>query len=86
MARRMDNVDADILAAVYNHSHPPFFNAYIRGRKRKDLRYFVRTRVGAMPQLDSPEEVALVDFDPEGLGDGVWYLSHLKPEIRKSHR
>ncbi len=76
----MDNVDADILAAVYNHSHPPFFNAYIRGRKRKDLRYFVRTRVGAIPQLDSPEEVGLIDYDPEGLSDGVWYLAHLKSE------
>jgi hypothetical protein len=76
----MDNVDADILAAVYNHDHPPFFNAYIRGKKRKDLRYFVRTRVGALPQLDSPEEVALINYDPEGLSDGVWYLAHLKSE------
>ncbi len=65
---------------VYNHSHPPFFNAYIRGKKRKDLRYFVRTRVGAMPQLDSPEEVGLINYDPEGLSDGVWYLAHLKSE------
>ncbi|MBZ5683231.1 MAG: carboxypeptidase regulatory-like domain-containing protein [Acidobacteriia bacterium] len=76
----MDNVDADLLAAVYNSSHPGFFNAYIRGKKHKDLRYFVRTRVGALPQLDSPEEVALVNFDPEGLDDGVWYLAHLKSE------
>lgn len=52
----MDNVDADILAAVYNRAHPPFFNAYIHGRKRKDLRFFVRTRVGAVPQLDSPRK------------------------------
>jgi hypothetical protein len=76
----MDNVDADVLAAVYNPAHPPFLNAYIHGVKRKDLRFFVRTRVGALPQMDSPEEVALVNFDPEGLQDGVWYLSHLKSE------
>src|ERR1700676_2854406 len=76
----MDNVDADILAAVYNPAHPQFFNAYLRGKRHKDLRFFVRTRVGALPQLDSPEEVGLINFDPEGLDDGVWYLAHLNPE------
>jgi len=78
----MDNVDADVLAAVYNPEHPEFFNAYLRGKKHKDLRFFLRTRVGAMPQMDSPEEVALINFDPEGIGleDGVWYLAHLRPE------
>ena len=78
----MDNVDADLLAAVYNRAHPEFFNAYVRGKKHKDLRFFMRTRVGALPQMDSPEEVALINFDPEGMGldDGVWYLAHLKRE------
>jgi len=78
----MDNVDADILAAIYNPSHPPFFNAYIHGKKHKDLRYFVRARVGALPQLDSPEEVGLINFNPEGMAmdDGVWYLAHMKAE------
>jgi hypothetical protein len=78
----MDNVDADILAAVYNPTHPPFVNAYIRGKKHKDLRYFIRTRVGALPQLDSPEEVALINYDPEGMDDGIWYLDHLKAEYQ----
>jgi Peptidase family M1 domain/Carboxypeptidase regulatory-like domain len=76
----IDNVDADLLAGVYNPLHPEFFNAYIRGKKHKDLRFFVRTRVGALPQLDSPEEVALINCDPEGMDDGVWYLAHLKSE------
>jgi hypothetical protein len=76
----MDNLDADLLAGLYNGSHPEFFNAYIRGRKHKDLRFFVRLRVGALPQLDSPEEVALINFDPQTMVDGVWYLSHLKSE------
>ncbi len=76
----MDNVDADILAAIYNPAHPEFFNAYLRGKKHKDLRFFVRNRVGALPQLDSPEEVALINYDPEGMDDGVWYLAHLKTE------
>jgi hypothetical protein len=76
----MDNVDADLLAAAYNDAHPEFFNAYIHGKKHKDLRFFVRNRVGAIPQLDSPEEVGLINYDPEGLDDGVWYLAHLKSE------
>ena len=76
----MDNVDADLLAASYNESHPEFLNAYIRGKKHKDLRFLVRARVGAIPQLDSPEEVALINNDPEGMEDGVWYLAHLKSE------
>jgi hypothetical protein len=79
----MDNVDADILAAVYNPAHPEFFNAYLRGKKHKDLRFFVRARVGALPQLDSPEEVGLINFDPESLDDGIWYLAHLKSEYSR---
>lgn len=78
----MDNVDADLLAAIYNSAHPPFLNAYIRGKKHKDLRFFIRTRVGAVPQLDSSEEVALINYDPEGMDDGIWYLDHLKSEYQ----
>jgi hypothetical protein len=76
----MDNVDADLLAALYNPEHPPFFNAYLRGKKHKDLRFFVRARVGALPQMDSPEEVALINVDADAMDDGVWYLAHLKSE------
>ena len=76
----MDNVDADILAAVYNRTHPEFFNAYLRGKKHKDLRFFSRARVGALPQMDSPEEVALINYDPDSMEDGVWYLSHFRSE------
>jgi len=77
----IDNVDADILASVYNPRHPAFINAYIHGAKHKDLRFFVRTRVGAIPQLDSPEEVALINLS-EGMDDGVWYSQHLLSELK----
>jgi hypothetical protein len=79
----VDNVDADVLAAIYNPQHPPFLNAYLHGKKHKDFRFFVRARVGAVPQLDSPEEVGLINYDPEGMDDGVWYLSHLKSEFEQ---
>ena len=77
----IDNVDADVLAAVYNSKHPPFFNAYIHGTPHRDLRFFVRTRVGGVPQLDSPEEVALINYGGGDMDDGIWYLSHLKAEL-----
>jgi hypothetical protein len=79
----MDNVDADVLAAVYNPGHPPFLNAYLRGKKHKDLRFFVRSRVGAIPQIDSPEEVGLINYDAGSMEDGIWYLDHFKAEYAK---
>ncbi len=77
----IDNVDADLLAAIYNPKHPPFFNAYMVGVHHKDLRFFLRSRVGAIPQLDSPEEVALINFNGGGMDDGVWYSEHLAAEL-----
>jgi hypothetical protein len=77
----IDNVDADLLAAIYNPKHPPFFNAYMHGTPHKDLRFFLRTRAGAIPQLDSPEEVALINCSGGGMDDGIWYSQHLKSEF-----
>ena len=78
----IDNVDADVLAAVYNPKHPPFFNAYMHGSPHKDLRFFIRARVGAIPQMDSPEEVALINFNGGGMDDGIWYSEHLISELQ----
>src|ERR1700687_3545515 len=77
----IDNVDGDVLAAIYNPKHPPFFNAYMHGKPHKDLRFFLHTRVGAIPQIDSPEEVALVNCNGGGMDDGIWYLQHLNSEL-----
>jgi hypothetical protein len=78
----MDNVDADVLAAIYNPKHPLFFNAYMHGTPHKDLRFFIRTRVGAIPQMDSPEEVALLNCNGGEMDDGVWYSAHLLSELK----
>ena len=78
----IDNVDADVLSSIYNPNHPPFFNAYMRGTPHKDLRFFMRTRVGALPQMESPEEVALVNFNGGELDDGIWYSQHLMSELK----
>ena len=78
----IDNVDADVLAAVYNPKHPQFFNAYMVGAPHKDLRFFVRIRTGAIPQFDSPEEVALINSNGGGMDDGIWYSEHLMSELK----
>jgi hypothetical protein len=77
----IDNVDAEVLAALYNPKHPPFFNAYLRGTHHKDLRFLMRERVGALPQIDSPEEVALINSSGADADDGIWYSEHLKSEV-----
>jgi hypothetical protein len=73
------NVDADLLADLYNTSNPRSFSAYIHGNKHGDLRFLVKPG-GALRQLPSPEEVALIRVDPGGETEGIWYLSHLESE------
>ncbi len=75
----VENVEAALLAHLYNPKRAPMFNAHIYGRKHNNLRFYVRPR-GALPQMDSPEEVALVNLDPQGKEEGVWYLSHYESE------
>src|SRR5215469_2879997 len=78
----IDNVDADVLASVYNPKHPAFLNAYMTGTPHKDLRFFIRQRTGAIPQWDSPEEVALINCDGPAIDDGIWYSQHLFSELK----
>jgi hypothetical protein len=75
------NVDADLLAELYapqRHS----FSAYIHGAKHADLRFIV-SNSGALPQILSPEEVALLNNDAGTGEDGIWYLSHTAEEWDK---
>jgi hypothetical protein len=77
----MDNLEADLLTDLYNPHATGFFSAYLHGRKHSDLRFHVSPR-GAFPALeDTPEEVAVINLDPEANQEGVWYLSHLGREI-----
>lgn len=72
-SENVTNVEADLTSDVYN-SVGGSFSAYIHGRKHSDLRFIVRA-TGATPFLPSPEEVALINFDPGGEQEGIWYLS-----------
>src|SRR5262245_43137979 len=75
----VDNIEADMLGYLYNPKRAPFFSAYIFGKRHGDLRFHINPH-GAMPQLMSPEEVALINYDVAGKEEGVWYLSHLESE------
>jgi hypothetical protein len=79
----MDNIDAELLAQIYNPARPPFFEAFIGGVRHRDLRFFFKGRGGALTAIDSPEEVALVNYDPDGMEDGIWYLSHKLSEYQE---
>ena len=75
------NLEAEILADVYNPKRQGFFMAYISGKPFGDLRFIVRPH-GALTQFLSPEEVGLLNFDPNGERDAVLYLAHLMGEYQ----
>ena len=75
----IQNLPVDLLGELYNRSERGSFYAFIHGNKHTDLRYMINAR-GAMPYMPSPEEVALVDLEPNGQQDGIWYLSHFAAE------
>ncbi len=76
----MDNIEADILSDLYNPAQPGFFSIYMHGKHATGLRYHVKPR-GVLAMLPGPEEVSVINFDPEGQQEGVWCLEHLKSEI-----
>lgn len=78
----VENVDATMLGYLYNAKREPTFNAYIFGRKHNDLRFHLRP-YGVAPAINSPEEVALINYDPQGKEEGIWYLSHLEKEWKE---
>jgi hypothetical protein len=78
---QMANVEADLLAELYAPRRQSF-SAYIHGAKHADLRFLVSDS-GALAHLPSPEEVAVINRDPDGEQDGIWYMSHLRTEWAK---
>jgi len=76
--RGESNVDAEILADLYNPKQPGFFTAYMRGKKYDDLRFFFKPR-GVIQEL-GPEEVGLTYDDIGKPEAGIWYLAHSSGE------
>ena len=75
--RLEENVEAELLGEIYNSKRGPSFRAYLHGKKYSDLRFFM-VPSGAVPQIQSPEEVALVNLDNEK--SAIWYSAHLEGE------
>ncbi len=81
-SENVTNQEAEILGELYNPGQPGSFRAFLHGNKHDDLRFVVNPR-GAMPYLPSPEEVALINFDPGGAQEGIWYLTHFVSEWKE---
>ncbi len=74
-----ENLEAELLADLYNPKLAGAFNAYFFGKKRNDLRFHARPR-GA---LDC-EEVVLLNADWNNDLAGVWYAGHFEREYKNN--
>jgi hypothetical protein len=75
------NVEAELVAELYNPHSAPSFAAYLHGRRYHDLRFLIAPR-GAMRHMPSPEEVGLINMDPGERRDAILYLSHTNAEFQ----
>ncbi len=75
----MPNLDAEILAELYNPAQAGSFRAFLHGKNFPDLR-FILAPGGAVHQIPSPEEVGLINVDPANEREGIWYLTHRESE------
>ena len=81
MGENVANLDADLLGELLNPAQAGSFQAYIHGNKLGDLR-FISNKAGALPQMPSPEETALINLDPGGEKDAILYMSHTLKEYQ----
>jgi Peptidase family M1 domain len=77
------NVEAELLGEIYNPRRGASFRAYLQGKKYGDLRFFMIPS-GALPSVQSPEETAVVNVEPNSERTGIWYLTHLQSEFTKN--
>ena len=73
-----ENIEADLLAYLYNPKRGAFFTAYLKTRKHNDLRYYVRWK----GVVDDAEEIALINPDRDSKDGGVWYSAHFVGEYK----
>src|SRR5262245_606562 len=73
-----ENLEAELLADLYNPKLAGAFNAFIFGTKRNDLRLYIRPR-GA----NECEEVVLLNADWNNELAGFWYSGHFESEYKK---
>jgi len=74
-----ENLEAELLADLYNPKLAGAFNAFIFGKKRNDMRLSIRPR----GSLDC-EEVVLLNADFNNEQAGFWYASHYESEFKNN--
>ena len=74
-----ENLDAELLAGLYNSQRPVFFRAYLKGQKHSQLRFAIHP--GGTAGLQ-PEEVTLEDHEVESVKGGWLYMAHLQSELK----
>jgi hypothetical protein len=77
----VENLEAQLISASYNPRRRGGFNAYIFGKKYGDLRFHSRPE-GVFPGLPAPEEIALINLDPQAKEEGILYLGHHESEYK----
>jgi hypothetical protein len=73
-----ENLEAEVLGELYNPARRGSFRLFMHGSKHSDLRFLIN-QAGAIPEI-SPEEVAVIEGDPQSDDAGIWYLTHLRDE------
>ncbi|MCS6805697.1 MAG: carboxypeptidase regulatory-like domain-containing protein [Acidobacteriota bacterium] len=75
-------IELRILSDLYTPTRKDkgFFTAFIKGQKLKKLIYVVDP-LGAVPNLPSPEEVALISYDRNT--QGIWSLCHFEDDYKR---
>jgi len=74
-----ENLEAELLADLYNPKLAGAFNAFIFGKKRNDLRLYIRPR-GSL----ECEEVVLLNADWNNEQAGYWYSGHFEGEYKNN--
>lgn len=74
--RDKNHIEEEVLADLYSPKRGASFRAFMHGKKYNDLRFFSVPR-GAVPEIEAPEEVGLIEAGENG---GIWYLSHYETE------
>ena len=74
------NLESEILGELYNPARAGSFIALLHAHKHPQMRFLVRPE-GAVPSM-GPEEVALINVDPLGEQEGIWYMAHTIAEIK----
>jgi hypothetical protein len=77
---KIPNLEAEVLAELYNPAYAGSFMALLHAHKHPQMRFLVRP-LGAIPSM-GPEEVALINVEPNGQQDGIWYMAHTIAEIQ----